>query len=279
MAALGAFAWFQSRDPQLPPSGSSTLPLPAANAELLHLDASEIVKRGAPRAIAIRFEGDVELVPHHFTQEGMDEPQPIHAWAEHLQAPVIFNAGQYDENLAHLGWLKSRGEWIVPHRHAAWQGLLLSGPRDGAAWARVADLSQAPESVVERYNHVLQSMMLFDDQGRGRVRRSNKTACRTVVAEDTQGRVLVLVTEGAVTLADLAEWLPKQDLNLVRAMNLDGGLEAQLAVRTPAFELDFHGQYGTGVTGLEGSTPRFRYPLPAVVAVRPVQRGGASMRQ
>lgn len=239
-------------------------------AEILHLDAGDIVRRGSSRVLAVRLERGVELVPHHFAAEGFSAPQPIDVWADRLGDPILFNAGQFAEDLSHLGWLKKDGEWIVSHRHAAWQGLLLSGPVDGAAWARIADLRQAKPSIVERYAHAIQSMMLLDDSNKIRVRDTDKTACRTVVAEDTRGRILILVTEGAVTLADFARWLPKQNLDIVRAMNLDGGIESQLAVRTPDLELSFYGQYGTGSTAFEGAPGTIQYPLPAVVAVRRV---------
>jgi len=65
-------------------------------------------------------------------------------------------------------------------------------------------------------------MMLVDDHGRVRVRDTEKAACRTAIAQDRDGRMLVLVTEGAVTLADLARYLAKSDLHIARAMNLDG---------------------------------------------------------
>ena len=100
------------------------------------------------------------------------------------------------------------------------------------------------------------------------MRDTDKSACRTVVAEDKRGRLLILITEGAVTLGDFGRWLIEQDLDIVRAMNLDGGIEAQLVVRTRELDLDIYGQYGTGTTVFEGTPGQIRYPLPAVVAVR-----------
>ncbi len=260
--------WLIAQRPQLPPNDGHPQELPSISAEVLYLDASDIVTTGSPRVLALRFDGKVELAPYHFASEGLDAPITISDWAERLHAPVVFNAGQYDENLAHLGWLKRDGEWIVPHLHAAWQALLLSGPVDGAAWARIVDLSQADGSVEKRYRQAIQSMMLVDDSGRARVRRSTKSACRTVVAEDTHGRILVMVTEGAVILADLAGWLTRQDLGIVRAMNLDGGLESQLAVNTPRLSFTFYGQHNTGLQG-----GRLPHGIPTVIAVRP--RAGA----
>jgi hypothetical protein len=53
-------------------------------------------------------------------------------------------------------------------------------------------------------------------------------------------------------------------------MNLDGGIESQVAIRTPELELALYGQYGTGTTVFEGAPGQIRYPLPAVIAVHPV---------
>lgn len=264
-ALLAASWWLIAHRRQLPPAGSGAQQLRSIPAEAIFLDAAEIVTNGSSRVLALRFDGQVELVPHHFVNEDSEAPLTIDEWAERLGAPVVFNAGQYDENLSHLGWLKQNGEWLVPHRHAAWQALLLSGPTDGAAWARIADLAQAETGVEKRYRQVIQSMMLVDDTGRIRVRRSHKSACRTIVAEDTLGRILVIVTEGAVVLADLAEWLLQQDLGILRAMNLDGGVESQLAVSTPELTFSFYGQHSSGIQG-----GRLRHGLPTVVAVRPL---------
>jgi hypothetical protein len=260
-----AVALSERAGPRLAPRRLNTL-----GAELLHLDAGKIVRRGPSAVWVLRLSGPVELVPHHFEAAGLVEPQPIEAWADHLGASVVFNAGQFDEKLDHLGWLKSDGVWINDRQHGAYKGLLVSGPLEGAAWSGVVDLEHTNPRIVERYRHVVQSMMLLDESGNIRVRDSDLTACRTVVAQDGEGRVLIMVTEGAMTLGDLARWLPSTGLGIVRAMNLDGGIESQLAVRTPELEFTVYGQYGTGTTVFPSGAGRIRYPLPAVVAVHPI---------
>lgn len=238
-------------------------------AELFFLDASGITERGPSRVIVVRLDGGLALVPHHFRDENLSAPMPIDDWARHLGAPFVFNAGLFNTTLNHLGWLKAHGRWLAPERHARFGGLLLSGPHGDAAWARIVDLEQAAADSIDRYDHAIQSMMLFDDRGILRVRDTEKAASRTVVAEDAFGRILILHVEGAVTLAALARWLLQQPLQLVRALNLDGGIEAQLAIRTPSLELTVFGQHGTGTTLPIPAADALRYPLPAVIAVVP----------
>jgi hypothetical protein len=264
--AAGAVTWSSLR-PDTQALGQPTM-LPSVGAELFHLDASPIVRRGSNRALVMRFSGPVEFTPYHFKRDGLSGPKTIEEWAVHLNAPVVFNAGQFDEKLDHLGWLKRDGEWLAPAKKEPWKGLLVSGPLDGAVWGRIVDLDNVEPAVVERYRHVVQSMMLLDSEHKVRVRDSDLTACRTVLAEDQRGRIMIILTEGATTLGDLARWLPKTPLGVVRAMNLDGGIESQLAVMTPELKLAVYGQIGTGATDFSAAPGFIRYPLPAVVAVR-----------
>jgi hypothetical protein len=265
--ALG-LAWLFNRGPKVAVL-SPPVPIPSLDADLFEIDMTAITRKGTPRAKVLRFNGAMEFVPHHYSRAGLDEPEPIDAWADALQTPVVINAGQFDDKLAHLGWLKADGIWLNDDRKPQWKALLVSGPLMGPPYAGVIDLEAASPRIVEGFRHVLQSMMLLDDSARVRVRDSELLANRTVVAQDRRGRMLVLITEGAVTLGDLARWLPTTSLDLARAMNLDGGIESQLAIRTPELTLSFYGQYGTGATVFDAGPGEVRYPIPAVIAITP----------
>jgi hypothetical protein len=240
--------------------------LPTLNAELFYLSAKPIVRRGSDRILFIRFFGDVEFVPYHFETEKLGDPQIIENWRQYLNTPLVFNAGQFAENHSYLGWLKSDGQWINPQRKQPFLGLLVSGPQTGAPWAQVVDLQHTDSSVVNSYRNVVQSMMLFDQSDNIRVRDTSVAACRTVIAEDNQNQILLIVTEGAVTLSDLARFLLDADLNLIRAMNLDGGVESQLSLNVPEKQLTMYGQYSSS-SMLESTG--VKVALPVVIAVRP----------
>lgn len=246
--------------------------LASIDADVFFLNVPELMRRGPPRLVVIRLNAPMVLVPHHYAADELAGPIAVEEWARVLGAPIVFNAGQFDNKLQYLGWLKSRGNWLSQVRKSAWMGLLVSEPQGeihgSGPTTRVVDLEQAPADVAARYANVMQSMMLVDESARVRVRHTELAACRTVVAEDTLGRVLVLATEGAATLYDLANWLPRSGLDIVRAMNLDGGIESQLAIDTPELKLTLYGQYGTESSLFEAHAGMVRYPLPAVVAVQ-----------
>ncbi len=269
IAAFGVFLLFGNGQSQVHyPGPESPISLSKMSAEFFSLDSSSITKRGRGRILVLRFDKDVEFVPHHFRDEKLSVGQSAEDWAQHLSASIVFNAGQFDEDLNHLGWFKKDGRYLSKHAKPKWKALLLSGPNDGAAWGRIVDLEQADKKIIDRYRHGVQSMMLVDDSEKIRVRDSGRAASRTVIAEDVQGRILVMVSEGAITLADFARWLPKQRIGVLRAMNLDGGLESQLFIDSPELQLKHYGQYRADITPFEGGGPKIKYPLPVVVAVR-----------
>jgi len=186
-------------------------------------------------------------VPHHFDDEELEDPIDAAKWADFLGASVVFNAGQYNEKFQHLGLLKGRGRSLPSLERASWMGVLATGFQDKreGVWGRILDLKHFDKEYMDGYRNIISSMMLMDDRDGVRVRMSSRTACRAVVAEDQRGRLLLLFTEGSTTLWDLGNYLLSSGLNIVRAMNLDGGYEAQLVIRTPEFSLTHFGQYAT----------------------------------
>ena len=108
--------------------------------------------------------------------------------------------------------------------------------------------------------------MLLDRNGKKRVRRSDWLANRTVVAMTREDRLLVLVTEGAWSLWDLADWIARSDLGVRHAMSLDGGFESQMAIRSKGLDYTTYGQFSVDDRG-DHSIPGLRVSLPAVVAL------------
>lgn len=63
----------------------------------------------------------------------------------------------------------------------------------------------------------------------------DRVSRRTVVGQDSAGRIILLVSSSLVgmRLVDLSEYLPTSDLDLVNALNLDGGGSSLLALNVP----------------------------------------------
>jgi len=111
--------------------------------------------------------------------------------------------------------------------------------------------------------------LLLDYRGRIRVWESSKTAQRTVVAIDRNGYILIFNTnEAYFSLYDFAHFLKASTLEIDSALNLDGGSEAQLYIKTKDFEKISPTSWGSRLGNLLDEK---KFWLPTVVAVFPRQ--------
>jgi hypothetical protein len=82
--------------------------------------------------------------------------------------------------------------------------------------------------------------------------RGDRISRRTIAGQDSGGRIILMITSSFVgmRLVDLSNYLPTTDLNLMTAVNLDGGGSSMMAVNVPT----------------QFQIPSFD-PVPAVLAV------------
>ena len=199
----------------------------------------------------------------HFTRQPDQKPLPLPEWQRRANALAVFNAGQYYPDLSYMGLLVSDGEVISARPHPSFHAALVAGGEDRPG-AEVLDLDQVPLGAARRrWREIAQSFMLFDANGKRRVRKTDQIANRTVVAQDRRGRIVIVTSEGGYTLWEFAELLQRAPLQLSQAMSMDGGREAGLCVVSGRF------RYATFGRWKDGDSPEGAVPLPAVIAVLP----------
>ncbi len=195
----------------------------------------------------------------------------VDGWQRLTGAAAVLNAGQYYPDKLPMGIFLKEGRNLGTKLHAQWKGLLAGEPSGGASAPRIdiMDLERdifLPQS--SSYRVAMQSFMLLDRNGRKRVRRSDWHASRSAAAMDRSGRLLMLHTDGAWTLWELADWLSRSGLDVREALAMDGGYEAQMCVRAGSFSYVSYGGWHVDDRG-DHSLPGFRAKLPAVVALFP----------
>ena len=224
----------------------------------------------------------------HYSSLPGKTPAPIATWLDHTQALAVINAGQYYPDYSYMGLLVSDGRKVSSKMHPAFQALLVAEPAHDSLKSRAGSHDRAPGNSAPRgdrrpeqarvldldrdtldsragWREVAQSFMLFGRDGEIRVRRSDQVANRTVVAEDREGRMVIVTSEGGYTLRDLAIVLREAPLGLTQAMAMDGGHEAQLCVRAGNFRYASFGRWRA-----EDERPAawdVQVPLPAVVVL------------
>ena len=199
-------------------------------------------------------------------------PQQITDWQKELKATVVFNASYYSPGGRPVGLIISDGKAVGPPNNSRMRGMFVAEPKGVSPdlpRATILDLAATPTQPQKLpWTQGVQSFpLLLDSQERIRVLKTDKVAHRTVIATDRSGNILVFNTHsGSFTLYELARLLRDSAFEVDVALNLDGGTEAQLYIKTKDFEFFSPPRWETKL----GSLLDLKlFELPTVVAVFP----------
>lgn len=233
--------------------------------EFATFTGSPYCQMGSSTVAALRLDPRlVRVRARHWTRLHRSGPPGVLEWQRETGALAVFNAGQFYPDLRYMGLFVSGGDTVSRRAHPGFQAALVASGGKGPRDARVLDLARSPLARERGWSEVAQSFMLFDRGGGVRVKRTSRIANRTAVAEDPEGHLVVIVSEGAYTLAGFAELLMKSPMRLTHAMSMDGGLEAQLVVASGSFR---YASFGRWPRDAGTSAPGANAPLPAVITV------------
>lgn len=168
--------------------------------------------------------------------------QNITSWQEEIKAPVVFNGSYFSSSGKPVGLILVDGKPLGPLRNPEMRGMFVAEPQGMSPdlpRATILDLQATrlnPKNLP--WKQGVQSFpLLLDYKGRIRVRESSKKSYRTVIAADRNGNILVFNTgEDFFTLYEMARFLKASAFDIDSALNLDGGAEAQLYLKTIDFE-------------------------------------------
>lgn len=208
---------------------------------------------------------------HYYRNERLAQPPDIHEWQARMGHDLVFNAGLFRENFAYLGLLFGNGLSLGGKQHGTWLGLFVAEPTEaGAPPVRILDLSVESFDVRHvPYREAAQSLMLLDENGTIRVRRSGKQAHQTILAEETGGQVLVVKTTQPSTLFDIGQCLHEAFPAIRRAMAMDGGSSSDVALAPVLRRNATHANLGAAWMSFLGDTSAGHIGLPAVIGISP----------
>jgi len=163
------------------------------------------------------------------------DPLGIARWSETLSSPAAFvNANFFDPQAMILGLLVVDGVgYGQPYQDRGGTFAVLDGI------PRVRSNIQEPY-VGEAFEQAVQGfpMLVLNGEASYSNTRDNQVSRRTVVAQDSSGRILLMMTPLiGITLSDLSVFLAGSDMEIVNALNLDGGGSSMLYYRPPGTEL------------------------------------------
>ena len=201
-------------------------------------------------------------------------PQSITLWQQELKAPIVFNASYYGSDNQPVGLIIADGQALGPARNRQMRGMFVAEPKGispDLPRATILDLLATPINPKNLpWTQGVQSFpLLLDYKGNIRVRDSEKKANRTVIATDRVGNILVFNTSNRYfTLKELAQFLKNSKFDIDSALNLDGGTEAQLLIKTKDFEYFSPPSWENSIGSI---IDQQKFWLPTVVGVFPRQ--------
>jgi exopolysaccharide biosynthesis protein len=165
-----------------------------------------------------------------------ERPKSLQTWQEETNAVMVLNGGYFSiENKRYFpdGLTIVNGEAFGSSFDGFGGMLAINQSRAELRW-----LVQKPYNSHEPLQAALQSFPILvrpgGELGFPAEREDNARARRTVIGQDKDGRILLLVApEGYFTLHQLSVYLTESDLNLDIAVNLDGGGSTGILVAKP----------------------------------------------
>jgi exopolysaccharide biosynthesis protein len=165
-----------------------------------------------------------------------ESPMSLEDWQTKTNAFIILNGGYFrveNEKYIPNGLTIVNGERFGSS-YEPFAGMLAIS--DGGAELRW--LAEKPYSPNEPLRAALQSFPMLvkpgGELGFPAEREDNVPARRTVIAQDKEGHILlILAPRGYFTLHQLSLYLTESDLNLDIAINLDGGPSSGILVANP----------------------------------------------
>ena len=164
-------------------------------------------------------------------------PKSLETWQKETNAALVVNGGYFsiDQNKRYSAdGLTILNGSASGRSFVGFGGMLVIDP----SGAELRWLVEKPYNAAEPLQAALQAFPILVQPG-GRLgfpaeRENNARARRTVIAQDKDGRILLMVApDGYFTLHELSVYLTESDLNLDIALNLDGGGSTGILVANP----------------------------------------------
>jgi len=155
-------------------------------------------------------------------------------WSRALGAALVVNGSYYDQYGVVDTPFRSAGVDLGPKIYDGTHGAFVASEKG----AEIVDLKTTTwrDAFGPAHDALVSYPLLLDESGATRATSSDWLANRSFLAQDRAGRVVIGTTRDAsLRLIDLARVLKDSDLDLKRALNLDGGPVACQSIILPGF--------------------------------------------
>lgn len=158
------------------------------------------------------------------------QPMGISDWMQQEQALAVINGGYFDQQHKATSLVVSNGQ-TSGASYDGFGGMLSVDTQGNVSLRSLRNHPYDPN--MEQLQQATQSSpMLIIDGKRTQFNADASTQRRSIVATDTQERLLLIATmNDGFALDDMADLLASSDLSLQQALNLDGGASTGLYMK------------------------------------------------
>ena len=166
-----------------------------------------------------------------------DRNRNIRQWSEDFDLVAAINAGMYQaDKRTHVGYCLVDGQVISKYPNKYRSAATFDPVDETDPPFRIFDLDETPlENVRDRYRTVVQNLRLIKRPGRNRWEQSKNRWREAALAEDDQGRALLISCRKAWSMHDFNEILLNLPLDIVAAQHLEGSGTARFWLNHPAY--------------------------------------------
>lgn len=190
-------------------------------------------------------------------------------WATDFGQTAVANAGMFQmDGLTNVGYMKVNGKINNP-RFNDDNTLVAAQPIDPIlpSFQIIDRECQDWKHLVTQYQHVTQGIRMVDCRRKNRWSEQPRIWSMVVIGMDKAGRGLLLFCRSPYSVHSLIDQVLALDLDLQRAMYLEGGPEASLYIKTSGYEFEGYGSYETGFYESDGNDRA--WPIPNVIGIAP----------
>jgi hypothetical protein len=226
-----------------------------------------IVNFGSAQAHVVRLEPERAPLAFALSSKSGRGAQTAAQWASQKGMVVAINAGMFKtDGRSNVGYLVD-GDHINHGTYNKYLSALVFGPKKkGLPKAQLLDLDQpGAKDLAANYRSVVQNLRLIKAPGVSVWSRNGRAWSEAAVAQDKQGRLLFIFTREGLEMAEWNRLLLGSDLEVVRAMHVEGGPEASLSIHGKDLTLDLCGSFETGFNSNENNLGQ--WPIPNVLGV------------
>jgi len=195
------------------------------------------------------------------------KPHTARGWAEIGGLVAAINASMFQEDfLSSVSLLRMPGHVNNPRLSRDNSVLAFDPKSDDVPPVRLIDRECDDfEAASTQYRTLVQSIRMVSCNGRNVWSPSEKRSSIALVAMDEAGKVLFIHVRTPYSPHELINALLKLPLAIDRAMYTEGGIQAQMYVKSGELERDFAGAFGSGYPSGEGGPSV--WPVPNVIGI------------